>query len=192
MPKIVDHDARRQRIALAALAIIAEEGTKAVSIRSIAAMLGGSAARVTHYYPTRADLMLDLVTQLSATWQAELDQLLSNVQTPGEALRSVVHWLLPLDEDSQREERARFQILSSRDEPGCIAVLVAFDNEIRVILREILNKLVPAPNVERVLDLLRSTTNGISLSNYTDPVAWPAARQLDVVDLALDRIIGDA
>jgi AcrR family transcriptional regulator len=192
VPKIVDHDARRQQIARTAMELIADEGTQGVSLRSIAARLGGSKALVTHYYSSRGALLLDLVTQLSASWNLELDAVLDGVESPHDAVSRLLTWLLPLDEEAQQEERARFQILATRDEPACLEVLLVFDQQIRALLADYLAQLVPPHDVETSVDMLRATTDGISLGYYTSPASWSAERQLATLDGALRRVVKTA
>jgi AcrR family transcriptional regulator len=51
------HEARRQEIADAVLAVVAERGLQAVSLSEVAARAGVSAGRVQHYFPTRQGLI---------------------------------------------------------------------------------------------------------------------------------------
>jgi AcrR family transcriptional regulator len=53
MPKIVDHDAERERIAEAAASVFRERGYSAVSLREIAQAAGVSKSALYHYFPTK-------------------------------------------------------------------------------------------------------------------------------------------
>lgn len=172
--------------------LIADEGTQGVSLRSIAARLGGSKSLVTHYYSSRGALLLDLVTQLSTGWNLELDELLDGVESPHEAVTRLLTWLLPLNEEAQQEERARFQILATRDEPACLDVLFTFDRQIRTVLGGYLAQLTPAEEVDTNVDMLRATTDGISLAYYTTPSAWSAERQLATLSGVIAHVLGPA
>ncbi|MFD5178193.1 TetR/AcrR family transcriptional regulator [Nocardia sp. NPDC058379] len=57
MPKIVDHHQRRAEIADAVLAIVAEEGVSAVTLRDVAARSGWSTGVLNHYVGGRDDLL---------------------------------------------------------------------------------------------------------------------------------------
>lgn len=53
----VRHEVRRQEIADAVLAVVAEHGLPAVSLTEVAARAGVSAGRVQHYFPTKHELV---------------------------------------------------------------------------------------------------------------------------------------
>ncbi|MBT2475820.1 TetR/AcrR family transcriptional regulator [Microbacterium sp. ISL-103] len=169
--------------------LIADEGTKGLSIRSVAARLGGSITLVTHYYQSRSALLLDLVTQLSATWRVELQELQSHTHSPADSVSMLLKWLLPLDAESQAEEHARIQILATKDEPACLDVLLRFDEAIRAELRTQLVQLAAEDDVESTIDVLRATTDGISLAYQTNALAWPPERQLATLSIALRRVL---
>ncbi len=51
MPKIVDHDARREEIAQALWRVVRRDGIRAASVRTVAAEAGWSAGAVRYYFP---------------------------------------------------------------------------------------------------------------------------------------------
>lgn len=57
MPKIVDHQQRREQVTSVAARVIAEEGLAAVSIKGIADAAGSSTAIVSHYFESKQDLL---------------------------------------------------------------------------------------------------------------------------------------
>ncbi|MGO4807788.1 TetR/AcrR family transcriptional regulator [Arthrobacter sp. 2MCAF15] len=58
MPKVVDHDQRRQEIADVVLAVIAESGIKAVTTKIVAERSGWSTGVINHYFLSHRDLLL--------------------------------------------------------------------------------------------------------------------------------------
>lgn len=56
MPKIVDHDKRRQEIALKATTVFLEHGYKNVGMRQLCDLLGMSKSAVYHYYKSKDEL----------------------------------------------------------------------------------------------------------------------------------------
>lgn len=56
MPRIVDHQQRRQEIADAIIPLVAAEGFAAASVRNVARATGWSTGAVRHYFPTQNDL----------------------------------------------------------------------------------------------------------------------------------------
>ena len=66
MPKIVDHETRREEIAEALWRVVRRDGIRAASVRTIAAEAGWSAGAVRYYFPDQAGLLsfaMDLVSR---------------------------------------------------------------------------------------------------------------------------------
>ncbi|MBI1179051.1 MAG: TetR family transcriptional regulator [Alphaproteobacteria bacterium] len=59
MPLDVDQTQRRQDVARAAAALIAERGMSAVTFRNLAAALGCSTTAISHYFPNRTSILLE-------------------------------------------------------------------------------------------------------------------------------------
>lgn len=191
MPRVVDHDARRREIAGVTMSILARDGAASVSVRSIAAEMGGSPTVVTHYYPNRQTLMTDLAHQICSMWQTTLDEIDEKHAEPRERLRAFMAWVLPLTERGHLEERARIALLAADNDPDCRAVLLEFDAVVRKMLRERLRRLVPKSRVTPVADLLRAFASGVVLDAQLDPAAWPAKRQLALLDDLLAALLPD-
>ncbi|GAA4692825.1 transcriptional regulator, TetR family [Promicromonospora umidemergens] len=64
MPRIVDHEERRQQIVFALWLVIAEQGIEGVSLRHVAAEAGVSMGRIQHYFGTKEALVLAGCTAL--------------------------------------------------------------------------------------------------------------------------------
>jgi AcrR family transcriptional regulator len=187
MPRRVDHDARRREILTAALEILGEGGPSALSFRTVAARLGGSATLVTHYYPARQQMMEELVAFTVDRWKDELAALETGVEEPRRRLRILLEWLVPADEEGLREERGRINLLAEHwDDPETRLLLKEWDGYMRHLVRRHLEPLVPAAKLEKTVDILRVTTNGITLSTIEHPDQWPSRRQMGVLDDQLD------
>ena len=59
MPKLIDHDSRREEIAEATWRVIHAQGISGVSIRTVAAEAGISTGSVRHVFPSKTDLLVD-------------------------------------------------------------------------------------------------------------------------------------
>src|SRR5262245_48366390 len=57
MPKIVDHDARRQEIAEAVTRVVARDGVAGVTMKAVASETGWSTGAVTHYFAYKDHLL---------------------------------------------------------------------------------------------------------------------------------------
>ena len=64
MPKIVDHDAQREKFAGAAMRLIASDGLEGVTMRAVAAEAGLSYGSLFHYFESKDELLMYAVEQL--------------------------------------------------------------------------------------------------------------------------------
>ena len=190
MPREVDHDERRDEILTAVAGVLADAGLRGLTIRTLAARLGGSVSMVTHYFPTRHALLVNLGPWLLKKWQAEVESL-TNAGSDGAAgLYAVLSWLIPLTPESLVEEKAGLSLLAGTESDaasvrGLSTKLVAW---VRGLLRARLVGLVDEAYVERAVDILYAVTQGISVCACEDPGAWPAERQLALLDDLLDLL----
>lgn len=102
MPKIVDHDVRREEIAQALWRVVRRDGVRAASVRTVAAEAGWSPGAVRYYFPDQEGLLsfaMDLVAR-------RVDQRISALDVKGSALTIALRYLeeaLPLDAERQAE-----------------------------------------------------------------------------------------
>jgi len=192
VPRVVDHNQRRQDIAAAALACLAERGAEGLTIREVARRLGGSLTLVTHYYGSRQALLEDLAAQLEARWTADLANLESEVDTSRERLGTLLRWLVPTSERGRTEERARMALVTSQDSATFQRLLDYFESLIRRLIESHLQGLVPPQEVAATVDFLRVFANGIALATVEHPDSWTPDRQLAAVDWALSRVLPPA
>lgn len=105
MPKIVDHETRREEIAEALWRVVRRDGIRAASVRTIAAEAGWSAGAVRYYFPDQAGLLsfaMDLVTRRVGDRISRLDP----KGTPIAVAQRYLEEALPLD----AERRAEFDV----------------------------------------------------------------------------------
>ncbi|QNE19352.1 TetR family transcriptional regulator [Kribbella qitaiheensis] len=102
MPKIVDHDARREEIARALWRVVRRDGIRAASVRTVATEAGWSAGAVRYYFPDQDGLLnfaMDLVSR-------RVRERISALQPTGRATEIALRYLeevIPLDSDRQAE-----------------------------------------------------------------------------------------
>ncbi|MEU6998763.1 hypothetical protein [Nonomuraea sp. NPDC046570] len=91
MPIEIDITERLERIAEATLRVAERDGPAAVTIRAVAAELGGSTAVVTNYLATRSDLLVNAIRYAQRGWREDLD---NHVNPYGGAqyLRAYMAW----------------------------------------------------------------------------------------------------
>jgi AcrR family transcriptional regulator len=102
VPKIVDHDARREEIARALWRVVRRDGIRAASVRTVAAEAGWSAGAVRYYFPDQDGLVsfaMDLVSR-------RVHDRISAIEPQGTATEIVLRYLeevVPLDSERQAE-----------------------------------------------------------------------------------------
>jgi TetR/AcrR family transcriptional repressor of bet genes len=111
MPKVVDHEKRREELAAAVWRLASREGLDAVTIRGVAAEAGWSTGALHHYFSDKEELLLfafktvaDRVGRRVATARAESAE-------PLELARALLAIGLPLDAERRDETRLWFAFL---------------------------------------------------------------------------------
>lgn len=183
MPRQVDHVRRRREIVEATLTVLSEAGTRGLSFRAVASKMGGSTTLVTHYFPTQRELLGEVATHVLADWDEDIRQLDAKEQTPAVRLQALLRWLVPITDQGLRDERNRIHLLAGQLLGAEYrAIFQAFEAKIRELIRTHVNGLVPPEDVERTVEVLRVTTNGVVLSVVEHPDEWPAERQIAILD----------
>jgi AcrR family transcriptional regulator len=190
VPREVDHDERRDEILTAVAGVLAEVGLRGFTIRSLASRLGGSVSMVTHYFPTRHSLLVNIGPWILRKWQTEVESLKNAQGDPVAKLRAVLSWLIPTTTEGMLEERAGLSLLvgTESDAAAVQGLRTELDAWLRDLVRTHLVGLVDDVHVEPTVDILYAIVRGISVSACEAPEAWPAERQLAVLDDLLDLL----
>lgn len=98
MPKIVDHEQRRQEVLAATWRVIARVGLDATTIRRIADEAGHSVGVLTHYFADKEDILSSAHLLAFARARARIDEATEG-QSSLEALRLALLEALPLDDE---------------------------------------------------------------------------------------------
>lgn len=98
MPKIVDHDQRRQEVLAATWRVIARVGLDATTIRRIADEAGHSVGVLTHYFTDKQDILISAHLLAFARARARIVEATEG-RSSLEALRLAMLEALPLDEE---------------------------------------------------------------------------------------------
>ena len=111
MPKIVDHEQRREALAAAVWRLASRDGLDAVTIRGVSAEAGWSTGALHHYFSDKEELLLfafqtvaDRVGRRVATAREEAGE-------PLELARALLAIGLPLDDERRDETRVWFAFL---------------------------------------------------------------------------------
>jgi AcrR family transcriptional regulator len=187
VPKVVDHDERRERIAEAAWRVIEREGPDGANLRRIAREAGYTTGVVTHYFRDKRDLMafaFGLVVERSTSRMAG---------AAAEAgAEGALAQLLPLDEERRRETTVWLALMgSSLSDPDLAAELRRRYRRAREatlpMFREALAE-AQAGDPDDVADELLAAVDGITVDALTDPERFPPERQMALLRRALARL----
>jgi AcrR family transcriptional regulator len=179
VPKIVDHETRREEIAEALWRVVRRDGIRAASVRTIAAEAGWSPGAVRYYFPDQDGLLsfaMDLVTR-------RVTQRIEALDAKGSPTTIVLRYLeeaLPLD----AERRAEFDVwiafmAQAQAESGAGTLHEHVDtvhNGLRQLCESLLQGLAQAGALKEGLDLRREVER---LHAVIDGLALHAAIQPD-------------
>lgn len=107
MPKLVDHDKRKNQIAEAVWRVIVEEGLENATVRKIASEAGLSPGSLRHYFPSHSELLQYSMELVSRRVHERIEGKTYN-GPPLEAVMEIICEMLPVDEERRIEMEVWF------------------------------------------------------------------------------------
>lgn len=195
MPKIVDHQQRREQVTSVAAKVIAQDGLAAVSIKGIADAAGSSTAIVSHYFESKQDLLRQTyrtVLNQSMIEQAEL------LEDSAASVLALADRLLPLRPEMVGAWRISIEFFSGAlTDPEIRAEwernLVTCIRSFRILF----DRMAAAGTLPAHVDTgaaaqdIVSLIRGIGTEYAVNGQRWPADRQRAAVSRLLKAIIHD-
>lgn len=194
MPKIVDHEERREEVIGAVWRVIARDGLDASTIRSIAKEVGSSAGILAHYFKDKDDILTSALRlshkRIDERWNRKLAGLKGMA-----ALRELVLDNLPLDEERDLETRLEISYWArslTRDE-----VREVQDKEASRLYRRMVGLVAEAQRAgeigeaetpEEITERLLALIDGFSLHAILHPQRVTRALQTELIGRELDRL----
>lgn len=199
MPKVVDHESRRETITAAAQRLVTAHGLDAVTMASIASEAGISVGQLQHYFDSKDELLAD-------TYRRVIERLWRRVETATRAsvddhspIREVVlqglSELLPLDEARASDHRVTLAFIGRTSASAALSRRYAETvGGIRTRLALAVHngkecgEVLPDTEPEREALRLLALTDGLALylGSATEPTA--AAESLDLVRTEVERV----
>ena len=102
MPRLIDHDERRQVFAEATWRVILRDGVGKVSVRTVAAEAGHSAGSLRHVFASQSELLV-FALQLVVDRAEERVDALRELPDAAERVQAVAAQLLPMDAQRRAE-----------------------------------------------------------------------------------------
>jgi AcrR family transcriptional regulator len=193
VPKIVDHEERREEISEATWRVIVRDGVEGVSIRDVAAEAGLSTGALRHYFANKEELLAGATRRVVERVVGRLGRR-PRGKTPREAVRAVLCEILPLDEERTTEAAVwlAFAARSLVDRRVAQEHEMVFDG-VRELCRRVTQelaargKLAPGLDPEKEASLLHALVDGLCVHLLMETLDPEGA--LVVLDEHLARIV---
>lgn len=194
MPKVVDHERRREDIAEATWRVVASRGLDAATVREIASETGCSTGVLAHYFRDKDELLL---YALRLAWDRAARRMedRSRNRPAREALRSVLLEALPLDDDGRAEWRVW---LSFWGRAASDASLAAEQKARYALWRRLVQRLIlacqregsvgPDVDVQEATESIVALVDGIGIQATLEPDHLRPERQIALVHGYLSRL----
>ena len=192
MPKIVDHEQRRDEIALVACQVVARYGFEQATIVRIAREAGYTTGMVAHYFDTKQDIIIAALRLILR----RIEERLTPAGAPGQAdLLALLSEALPLDETRYIECAFWIAFWAQVPADKRLKRINAWLHReyLRLFERCLAHgwaawRQWPATTQEQVLRSVVTFINGITASTVASRGDWPAARQSGQLRLQLKML----
>lgn len=192
MPKIIDHDQRRDDIAFATCKAVARWGFDRVTMAKIASEAGYTTGMVAHYFETKQDIVLAALRLISGRMETRL----SNRMDDGDAdLIDILSEALPLDEARQLETSVWIGFWGhvSSDEKTREINHIVHEEWTALIRKCVINGWPdvadwPAQRQNNVFRSIHIFLNGLTASAVTSPHDWSPEDQVHYLRTHLDLL----
>jgi AcrR family transcriptional regulator len=203
MPKIVDHEQRREELAAAVWRLASRDGLDAVTIRAVAAEAGWSTGALHHYFADKEELLLFAFQTVADRVGRRVAAASDAAPGPVELARELLALGLPLDAERRAETRVWFAFLGLALTRPVLAhaqreAYRAWRGLVAGALREAKERgeIDAGIDVEREAAGLVALVDGLAVQASFEPGAPAAARMEELVDarlaeLRIERIASD-
>jgi AcrR family transcriptional regulator len=195
MPKVVDHERRRDELAAAVWRLAAREGLEGITVRRVAEEADCSTGALVHYFADKEELLLFAFRTVAERVQRRLAKAEERTDDPLELARGMLIEGLPLDRDRQQEVRVWFSFLGlALTRPALARAQRLTYRAWRERVAEYLREAQEAGAIRAGVDCaseaaaLVALVDGLAVQATFEPRALPAARQLELVDARLAEL----
>ncbi|HEY7887241.1 MAG TPA: TetR family transcriptional regulator C-terminal domain-containing protein [Steroidobacteraceae bacterium] len=189
MPKIVDHEKRRDEIALVACRVVAEGGFDQATIVRIAREAGYTTGMVAHYFDTKQDI---IIAALRLMLRRIDERLLRNSEAQRPDLLALLTEMLPVDEERYIECAFWIAFWGQVTADKRLKRINAWvHQEYQRLFERCLSRAWPewsrgsAQTRDGVLRSLSTFINGLTASTVASRGDWPAQKQVEQVRLQI-------
>jgi len=192
MPKIVDHDRRREEIALVACQVVADYGFDQATVARIARASGYTTGMVAHYYDSKQDIILAALRLILLRIELRLTRERQSGET---SLVEVLSEALPIDAQRFTECAFWMAFWGQMSADKKLKKLNAWVHReyMRLFTRCFAEhwsewSAWPQNSRQQVLVSVVTFINGLTAGAVTSPRDWPAALQVEQLELQLNLL----
>jgi len=194
MPKIVNHEERREEVVAAARRVILRDGLEAATTRAIAKEAGYSNGVLTHYFADKDDILL---SALRISHRRIVERLMTKLRglTGLAALRELLLDNVPLDEERTQETCLEVGFWSrSLTSPALLTVQREEAEELRYLVWSLLQhaaqtgEISTEEDLDDVTERLLALVDGLSVHRLLYPGRATTDRLERLINRELDRL----
>lgn len=194
MPKIVDHEAQRERFAEAAIRLIARDGFEGTTMRAVAAEAGLSYGSLFHYFESKDQLLAQAVRHLTAQQTQRVNAFASR-RSGLQALRQLLYDDALVDASTRDEAVVWLAFLyrAALEQPFAAMygeLIEGWLTRIRQMLEEAraLGEVRADLDCESEALAVWAFSSGIAQQGLLQPRTLPPGRQRKLIAVYLDRL----
>jgi AcrR family transcriptional regulator len=199
MPKIVDHEERRDELAAAVWRLASRDGLEALTLRGVSAEAGWSTGALHHYFSNKEELLLFAFQTTADRVGRRIAAAAQKTSEPLELARTMLAVGLPLDAERRAEIRVWFAFLGlALTRPALARAQRNAYRAWRRLLARTLEEAQARGELECSLDPeveaagLIALVDGLAVQASFEPRALSGALQLELVDERLAKLTGRA
>lgn len=175
---------RLRSIAKATLQLASDEGPGSVTVRAVAARLGGSTTLITKYLPTRLALLGNAFAYVDENWEIDKAKALEG-KAGMERVRALAHWSLQTENYDDAIRRFWMEALAGSPTKADHEAPKDEAHDEYDAIREAVDDAGQQP---WLADLLFLAFRGYYISSVEDPATWSPERAFAAVQAALDLV----
>lgn len=194
MPKVVNHEARRQEISAIAARLIAQGGLEAATIREIAHSSGYSKGVIEHYFDNKKEIISGALAWVNSCYQLRVDKLTRGL-TGLNALRKRLEATLPVNKIVRDEWKVRLVFWSiaaihkeyrQQQEQRFVRAIEHFEGDIKqaMALGQISSRLDCSVQARRIVNM----ATGISTASLHNNALYTQRVLLAEIDYLIDQL----
>ena len=195
MPKVVDHEEKREELAAQVWRLAAREGLAAVTVRRVAEEAGCSTGALVHYFSDKEELLLFAFRTVGDRVSRRVAEAEARTSDPLELARAMLVEGLPLDRERQEEVRVWFAFLGlALTRPGLARAQRVTYRAWRDRVAEHLRAAQEEGMLRAELDCaaeaaaLVALVDGVAVQASFEPRRFAAASQLALVEARLAEL----